>query len=144
MELVAPAGPVYQAGTLSGNPLAMAAGIATLRALGEPGAWDDATRAAAPLLQGLGDAAAEHGVQVQDHRLGTMLGLFFTDGPVTTWEQARRADTERFAAFHRAMLERGVYGPPSQFEAWFLSTAHGDAEVEHTLAAAREAFASVR
>jgi glutamate-1-semialdehyde 2,1-aminomutase len=144
MELVAPAGPVYQAGTLSGNPLAMAAGIATLRALSEPGGWDEATRAAGPLLQGLGDAAAEHGVQVQAHRLGTMLGLFFADGPVTTWEQAGRADTERFAAFHRAMLERGVYVPPSQFEAWFLSTAHGDAEVEHTLAAARETFASVR
>jgi glutamate-1-semialdehyde 2,1-aminomutase len=144
MELVAPAGPVYQAGTLSGSPLAMAAGIATLRALGQPGGWDEAARAAAPLLHGLGEAAAERGVQIQTNVLGTMLGLFFADEPVTSWEQARGADTERFAAFHRAMLDRGVYLPPSQFEAWFVSTAHGDAEVEHTLAAAREAFASIR
>jgi glutamate-1-semialdehyde 2,1-aminomutase len=143
MELVAPAGPVYQAGTLSGNPLAMAAGIETLRVLGEPGVWDRIARAGERLYDGVGDAAAETGVAGQPTRAGTMFGFFFTESPVRSWEDAVRADTDRFAAFHRAMLERGVYLPPSQFEAWFLSGAHGDAEIDTTIGAARDAFASL-
>ena len=144
MGLVAPAGPVYQAGTLSGNPLAMAAGIATLRALAEDGAWDAAARAAERLVEGLGAAAAEAGVAGHATLAGTMAGFFFADGPIGGWEDAKLADTSRFAAFHGAMLERGVYLPPSQFEAWFLSSAHGDDEVDATVSAAAGAFASLR
>jgi glutamate-1-semialdehyde 2,1-aminomutase len=144
MELVAPAGPVYQAGTLSGNPLAMAAGIETLRGLGEPGVWEGISRAGQRLCDGLGDAAAAAGIAGRAERAGTMLGFVFSDTPIGSWEDAKQhADTARFAAFHCAMLERGVYLPPSQFEAWFLSSAHGDAEVDTTIAAAREAFAAL-
>ena len=143
MELVAPAGPVYQAGTLSGNPLAMAAGIATLQGLADDGAWEAAERAAVRLETGLGDAAVEAGVVGHATRAGTMLGFFFAEPPVRSWEDAKGADTARFAAFHRAMLERGVYLPPSQFEAWFLSGAHSDEEIDTTVAAAADAFASL-
>jgi glutamate-1-semialdehyde 2,1-aminomutase len=144
MELVAPAGPVYQAGTLSGNPLAMTAGIETLRALAEPGVWDGIVHAGERLFEGIGDAAAGAGVAGQPCRAGTMFGFFFTETPIRSVEDARaHADTQRFAAFHRAMLERGIFLPPSQFEAWFLSSAHGDAEIDATVAAATEAFASV-
>ena len=141
MELVAPEGPVYQAGTLSGNPLAMTAGIATLRGLREPRVWEHLEEVGGRLVSGLEGAAAAAGATVQVVRAGTMLGLFFTDSPVRSWEDAKRVDTERFASFHRAMLERGVYLPPSEFETWFLSTAHGEEEIETTIAAAREAFA---
>ncbi len=142
MELVAPAGPVYQAGTLSGSPLAMTAGIETLRELGEPGVWEGIVRVGERLLAGLGDAAGEAGVAAQPTQVGTMFGLFFAESPIRSWEEAKLADTERFAVFHRTMLERGVYLAPSQFEAWFLSTVHGDTEIDATIAAAREAFAS--
>jgi len=144
MELVSPAGPVYQAGTLSGNPLAMTAGIETLRELGEPGVWEGAVRAGERLCTGLRDGAAGAGVATQAAQLGTMLGFFFSESAIESWVDARRADTARFAAFHRAMLERGVYLAPSQFEAWFLSTVHGDDEIDTTIAAARDAFASLR
>jgi glutamate-1-semialdehyde 2,1-aminomutase len=143
MELVAPAGPVYQAGTLSGNPLAMTAGIETLRAIAEPGVWESVQDAAERLFAGLGDAAADAGVSGQPAQAGTMFGFFFTETPVRSWEDAKRVDTERFAAFHRRMLERGIYLPPSQFEAWFLSTAHGVAEIDATIAAAAGAFAAL-
>ncbi len=143
MELVAPAGRVYQAGTLSGNPLAMTAGIETLRVLHEDGVWDGLERAAERLVDGLGGAAREAGVPVQLARAGSMIGIFFAGRPVRSWDNAKRADTERFSAFHRAMLERGVYLAPSQFEAGFLSTAHGDQELEATIAAARQAFGSL-
>jgi glutamate-1-semialdehyde 2,1-aminomutase len=143
MELVAPAGPVYQAGTLSGNPLAMTAGIETLRTLTEPGVWDGIVRAGERLFAGLGDAAAEAGVAGQPTHAGTMFGFFFTESPIRSWDDAKQADTARFAAFHRGMLERGVYLAPSQFEAWFLSTAHGDDEIDATIAAAAETFASL-
>ena len=139
MELVAPAGPVYQAGTLSGNPLAMTAGIETLRVLAEPGVWDDLERAGARLEAGL--RTLGEGVQVA--RAGTMFGLSFADAPVTSWNTAKVADTGRFAGFHATMLERGVYLAPSQFEAGFLSTAHGEAEIDATIDAARDALASV-
>jgi len=144
MEHVAPSGPVYQAGTLSGNPLAMTAGIETLRVLGEPDVWDGAARAAERLHDGLRHAAAEAGMAGQPTHMGTMLGFFFSEKPIRTWTDAELyADRKRFAAFHAAMLERGVYLPPSQFEAWFLSSAHGDAEIDATIAAAREALASL-
>jgi glutamate-1-semialdehyde 2,1-aminomutase len=140
MELVAPAGPVYQAGTLSGNPLAMAAGAETLRVLAEPGTWEGLERVGARLEAGLAEAATAAPVPVQAARVGTMIGLFFAAAPPTSWEEAKRADTERFAAFHRALLGRGVYLAPSQFEAGFLSTAHGDAEIDATVAAVRDAL----
>jgi glutamate-1-semialdehyde 2,1-aminomutase len=139
MELVAPAGPVYQAGTLSGNPLAMTAGIETLRVLSEPGVCDALERASERLVSGL----AALGAPVRLARAGSMFGLFFADHPVTSWETARSADTERFARFHRAMLDRGVYLAPSQFEAGFVSTAHGDSELDATIEAARAAFAQL-
>jgi glutamate-1-semialdehyde 2,1-aminomutase len=139
MELVAPAGPVYQAGTLSGNPLAMTAGIETLRALAEPGIWEALEHAGERLLGGL----EALGGPVQLARVGTMFGIFFADDPVTSWESAKTADTDRYARFHHALLERGVYLAPSQFEAGFLSTAHGEAEIAATLDAARDAFAAL-
>jgi glutamate-1-semialdehyde 2,1-aminomutase len=143
MELVAPAGPVYQAGTLSGNPLAMTAGIETLRALGVSGLWDGVADAAERLCTGIGAAAADAGVAGQPTRAGTMLGFFFTETPIRSWDDARHVETDRFAAFHRGMLERGVYLPPSQFEAWFLSTEHGAAEIDATVQAAASAFATL-
>jgi glutamate-1-semialdehyde 2,1-aminomutase len=143
MELVAPAGPVYQAGTLSGNPLAMTAGIVTLQALREPGVWDGIMRSGERLFLGIGDAAADADVAGQPTHAGTMFGFFFTDVPVRTWEGVQQVDTERFARFHREMLERGVYLPPSQFEVWFLSTAHGEAEIDATIAAARAVFSAL-
>jgi glutamate-1-semialdehyde 2,1-aminomutase len=138
MELVAPAGPVYQAGTLSGNPLAMTAGIETLRVLAEPGVWDGLERTTERLASGLASLSSS----VQVARAGSMFGLAFTDAPVTSWDDAATADTRRFAAFHSAMLERGVYLAPSQFEAGFVSTVHGDAEIDGTLEAAAEALAA--
>jgi len=138
MELVAPAGPVYQAGTLSGNPLAMTAGIETLRVLAEPGVWDELERVAGRLEDGL---RSLDGVQVA--RAGSMFGLFFADEPVTSWDTARVADTRRFGAFHRAMLDRGIYLAPSQFEAGFVSTVHGDAEIDATITAASEVLAAI-
>lgn len=140
MELIAPQGPVYQAGTLSGNPLAMAAGIAALDVLRDPALWRALDRAGDRLVSGLTEAARDAGVAVQCLRVGAMLGLFFNEQPVTDWESASRSDVARFAKYHAAMLERGVYLPPSQFEASFLSTAHGDAEIDRTVEAAREAF----
>jgi glutamate-1-semialdehyde 2,1-aminomutase len=136
MELVAPAGPVYQAGTLSGNPLAMTAGIETLRVIAEPGVWESLEQATERLVSGL--TALQAPVQLAS--VGSMWGIFFTDGPVRTWEDAKRADTARFADFHAAMLERGVYLAPSQFEAAFVSTAHGDAEIDATIASAHDAL----
>ena len=141
MELVAPAGPVYQAGTLSGNPLAMTAGIATLRALGEPGVWDGLERAAERLAAGLRRGRSCGGRRRAGRTGGVdVRPLLRRRARSRTGTDAEAADTARFAAFHRAMLERGVYLAPSQFEAGFVSTAHGDAEIDATLAAAREAF----
>lgn len=143
MELVAPAGPVYQAGTLSGNPLAMAAGIATLEALSRPGVWDGIARTAEALERRLAAAASAAGVRVRINRVGTMLTLFFTSHPVIDYATAKASDTTRFARFFRALLEAGVYWVPSQFEAAFLSAAHGPTELDATEAAARRAFAAV-
>ena len=143
MELVAPAGPVYQAGTLSGNPLAMAAGIATLTALREEGVWDLAAGAARALVEGIGEAAKRAGIPVQLPCVGTMFSCFFTEEPVVDWETASGCDTKRFAKVFHGLLERGVYLPPSQFEACFLSTAHTDREITHTVEAFDEVFQSL-
>jgi glutamate-1-semialdehyde 2,1-aminomutase len=140
MQLIAPLGPVYQAGTLSGNPLAMAAGATTLRLLGRPGVYERLEASSARLHEGLLAAARAAGVPVQGGRAGSMMTLFFTDRPVTDYESARTSNTARFARFHRAMLEQGIYLPPSQFEAIFVSTAHGEAEIDRTIAAAHAAM----
>ena len=144
MDLVAPAGPVYQAGTLSGNPLAMAAGIATLTALKQPGLWQQLEAATATLVAGVGAAARDAGVPVQQTRVGTMFCTFFSDQPVYDWQTVAQSDTDRFARFFRALLAHGVYLPPSQYEACFLSTAHGADEIARTLTAAERAFEAVR
>jgi glutamate-1-semialdehyde 2,1-aminomutase len=140
MQLVAPAGSVYQAGTLSGNPVAMAAGIATLQRLGTPGTWDAIHATATELCHGLKDVARQAGVSLQVHQAGTMLCAFFSDAPVTNWSSAARSDTRRFATFFHALLDRGVYLPPSQFETWFVSSAHGDKEINATLDAVAAAL----
>jgi glutamate-1-semialdehyde 2,1-aminomutase len=136
MERIAPAGDVYQAGTLSGNPLATAAGLATLRLLDES-AYDRLEQLTCTLAEGLDRAAAEAGVPVQVTWTTGLLTLFFSSEPVHDYEAAKRCDTERYGAFCRAMLESGVYLPPSQFEAWFPSLVHSDAHVERTVDAAR-------
>ena len=140
MQMIAPSGPVYQAGTLSGNPLAMAAGIATLRVLARPGVWAALERRAEVLCQGLGRAAAAAGVPYVQTRAGTMFCGFFAASPVTDYATARRSDTAAYARFFHAMLAAGVYLAPSQFEAAFLSTAHGDEEIAATVAAAEKGF----
>jgi len=144
MQLVAPAGPVYQAGTLSGNPLAMAAGIATLDELLRPGVWEGIDRSAAGLAQRLESAARAARVPVVVNRAGTMLTVFFSDAPVTDWASAKHADTTRFARFFRTLLDAGVYWVPAQFEAAFLSAAHGPAELDRTEAALELAFKAAR
>jgi len=140
MQLVAPAGPMYQAGTLAGNPLAMTAGIETLKELDRPEVWDALEARAAKLVAGLSAAAEEARMRVITNRVGTMFTTFFTDRAVTNWASAKSSDTKKFGAYFRAMLEQGVYLAPSQFEAAFLSTAHGDAEIEATVQAAARAF----
>ncbi|MGH7614765.1 MAG: glutamate-1-semialdehyde 2,1-aminomutase [Gemmatimonadales bacterium] len=144
MELIAPAGPVYQAGTLSGNPLAMTAGIATLTELARPGVWEGIDRATEQLADRLAAAGRAARVPLVVNRAGAMLTAFFTSAPVTDWASARASDTARFARFFVAMLAEGVYWVPSQFEAAFLSAAHGPAELDLTEAAARRAFAAVK
>ena len=140
MEMVAPVGPMYQAGTLSGNPLAMTAGITTLRVLQEAGIWEEMEKAGEKLLTGLRAAAEAAGTAIVANRVGTMFGFFFSEHPVTDWQTASEADTRRFAAYFRAMLANGVYVAPSQFEAGFLSSAHGPEEIDRTLTAAASAF----
>jgi glutamate-1-semialdehyde 2,1-aminomutase len=139
MDLVAPSGPVYQAGTLSGNPLAMTAGLWALENLSAK-LYGDMAKLAAGLATGLADAARATGVPLQVNAFGSLLTPFFTDRPVRDFESAMTADTARYGAFHRAMLERGIYLPPSQFEAWFLSGAHTTRHVEKTIRAAGGAF----
>lgn len=139
MELVAPCGPVYQAGTLSGNPVAMAAGLAQLRWLKEH-AWiyDDLADKAAVLAQGLRKIAAAAGVPMQVNQIGSLLSPFFTAGPVTNAAQAKSSDTEAYARYFSGMLQRGIYLAPAQFEAMFLSDAHSREDIERTLCAAEE------
>ena len=136
MELVAPVGAVYQAGTLSGNPMAMAAGIVTLRTLSNEGVYGALDQITDRLTDGLLALARQAEIDVQLNRIGSMFTLCFTDAPVTDYTSAKRADVDRYGRFFRAMLERGVYLPPSQFEACFLSLAHLEGDIEQTLTAA--------
>jgi glutamate-1-semialdehyde 2,1-aminomutase len=142
MDLLAPLGPVYQAGTLSGNPLAMAAGLATISHLQANAAeiYPRISATARAVASGVAHEAQLANIAVSLHGVGSMWTWFFTYGPVTNYEQAAKCDTAAFARFHRGMLDRGVWLPPSQFEAAFLGTAHGEAEVAATIAAARGAF----
>ncbi len=144
MDQLAPLGPVYQAGTLSGNPLAMAAGLATITYLQEheKDVYPKLERMAAAVFDGVSQEAQKAGVVLCGNRASSMWTWFFTGGPVTNYEQAAKSDTTAFARFHRGMLDRGVWLPPSQFEAAFISYAHTDADVQATVAAAREVFAS--
>jgi glutamate-1-semialdehyde 2,1-aminomutase len=143
MERLSPLGPIYQAGTLSGNPLAMAAGTATLRALREPGVYERLDAAGARFIEGLDDVFERHGVPHQTGARGSMVGFFFTDQPVVDLASAKTADTAFYARFFHAMLNRGVYLAPSQFEAGFLSLAHEDADIDATIAAADDAIVSL-
>jgi glutamate-1-semialdehyde 2,1-aminomutase len=141
MSWVAPQGPVYQAGTLSGNPLAVAAGIATLQALKKPGAYSQLEERTARLEEGLRDAALGTGAIVQINRVGSMFTVFFTSTKVTDYQTARTSNTERYGRFFHALLDRGVYLAPSQFEACFVSLAHTRKDIDATARAAAEAFA---
>ncbi|AFL87312.1 glutamate-1-semialdehyde-2,1-aminomutase [Terriglobus roseus DSM 18391] len=145
MNLLAPLGPVYQAGTLSGNPLAMAAGITTLQALLDGGDdfYDALAEVTSRIAHGVMDEAKKAGIPLCMAGVGSMFTWFFQSGPVHNFEDAAKSDTQRFGQFHRGMLERGVWLPPSQYEAAFVSAVHGDAEIEATVAAAREVFATL-
>ena len=143
MEMISPLGPVYQAGTLSGNPLAMRAGLATLPQLEAPGFYAALDAKAQRLADGLRSALAEARVPGQINRVGPLLTLFFSDRPVRDYAAAKKSDTARFAAFFREMLNRGVLLPPSQFEALFVSAAHSDADIDATIAAARASLAAI-
>jgi len=140
MEKVAPAGPMYQAGTLSGNPLAMTAGIETMKILKQPGSYEQLDSMTSKLINGILDAAREEGHVVCGGHISGMFGFFFTEGPVKCFADAAKSDTEKFARWHRGMLQRGVYLAPSQYEAGFMSLAHSEADVDFTIAAAKEVF----
>jgi glutamate-1-semialdehyde 2,1-aminomutase len=142
MDQLAPLGPVYQAGTLSGNPLAMAAGLKTMEILGRPGAYQRLEALSARLADGLAAAARAAGVPACLNRVGSMLTLFFADGPITDYASAKRADTKQFASFFRGMRERGVFLPPSQYEAMFVSLAHSEADIDHVIEAARASLSA--
>jgi glutamate-1-semialdehyde 2,1-aminomutase len=140
METVAPAGPMYQAGTLSGNPLAMTAGIETLKVLRQPGVFAEIEQKAARLGEGIGEAAEEASVPIFQTRVGTMFSNFFTSEPVIDYDTSKTSNTDRFGRYFHAMLEGGVYIAPSQFEAGFISLAHSDEDIDQTVQAARRAF----
>ena len=140
MDLVAPAGPVYQAGTLSGNPLAMAAGSKTLEILSRPGVYETLETRSAKLESGLKAEAIRSGIALTLNRAGSMFTPFFNHGPVINYTSAKKSDTAAFGRFFHSLLDQGIYLPPSQFEAAFVSTAHSDADIEQTISAAGEAF----
>jgi glutamate-1-semialdehyde 2,1-aminomutase len=141
MRHLAPLGPVYQAGTLSGNPLAMAAGLKALELLARPGTYERLERLGQRLGDGLAAAARDAGVPACVNRVGSLVTLFFAPGPITDYASAKTADTARYGSFFRKMRDRGVFLPPSQFEAMFLSLAHTDEDLETILAAARASIA---
>jgi glutamate-1-semialdehyde 2,1-aminomutase len=143
MSMVAPAGPMYQAGTLSGNPLAMTAGIKTLELLQKPGTYEYLDKITKKLADGLLQIAKETGHEACGGQISGMFGMFFTNGPVHSYEDAKKSDTAKFGRFHRGMLEHGIYLAPSQFEAGFTSIAHTDEDIEQTLAAAREVMSNL-
>jgi glutamate-1-semialdehyde 2,1-aminomutase len=143
MQMVAPAGPMYQAGTLSGNPLAMRAGIETLKKLSQPGVYDELERKAKKLVDGIVAAAKKHGIPITGDYAGGMFGWFFTDGPVRNFGDAKKADSALFGRWHRMMLERGVYLAPSMYEAGFMSCVHTDEDIDKTIAIADEVLAQL-
>jgi glutamate-1-semialdehyde 2,1-aminomutase len=142
MDLVAPLGPMYQAGTLSGNPLAMAAGVATLQTLKDKRAeiYPQLEKLSALLVDGVAGIAKDAGISMRANRVGSMFTWFFTPNAVTDWTSAAKSDTQAFARFHRAMLDQGIYLPPSQYEAAFLSAAHTETNIQETIAAARKSL----
>ena len=143
MDLIAPSGPVYQAGTLSGNPLAVTAGLATLKQLRAKGVYQKLEELSAALAKGVGEAAKKTGIPITQTRVGSMLTSFFTAGPIVDWNSAKLSDTKRYGQFFHKMLDQGVYLAPSQFEATFLSTAHTSVDIEKTIRAAHAAFKSL-
>ncbi len=143
MSMVAPSGPMYQAGTLSGNPLAMTAGIKTLELLQKPGTYEYLDRITKKLADGLLQIAKDTGHAACGGQISGMFGLFFTEGPVYSYEDAKKSDLAKFSRFHRGMLERGIYLAPSQFEAGFTSVAHTESDIEQTLAAAQDVMSSM-
>ncbi|HEY6328574.1 MAG TPA: aminotransferase class III-fold pyridoxal phosphate-dependent enzyme, partial [Blastocatellia bacterium] len=143
MEQISPLGPVYQAGTLSGNPVAMAAGLATVRLLKELNPYADLARRAARLAAALRDAAADAGAPCTVNQVGSVFTMFFNPGPVTDWTSAKVSDTAKYAAFFQAMLDEGVYLAPSQFECGFLGITHTDELIDQTIEAAKKAIGSV-
>ncbi len=143
MSQIAPEGPVYQAGTLSGNPVAMAAGLATLEQLRQPGVYDTLEKRSGRLAEGLAAAARRNGVPASFNRVGSMLGMFFTDRTVENFETAKTSDLPRFGQYYREMLDAGIYLAPSQFEACFVSLAHDDAAIEQTIQAADVSLAAL-
>ncbi|HET7840381.1 MAG TPA: glutamate-1-semialdehyde 2,1-aminomutase [Terriglobia bacterium] len=144
MDRVAPAGPVYQAGTLSGNPLAVAAGIKTLEVLRRPGTYERLEKTSNDLAAGLRSQAARAGVPLTVNRVGSMFTAFFTGGPVTDYSSAKNSDTAKFGRFFASLLDQGVYFPPSQFEAAFVSLAHSEADIDETVQKAGRAFDELR
>lgn len=140
MDLIAPSGPVYQAGTLSGNPLAVTAGLATLKQLRARGVYKRLDEQSAALAKGIGEAARKAGIPLTQTRVGSMLTAFFTSNPVVDWDTAKQSDTKRYGQFFHHMLEQGIYLAPSQFEAAFLSTAHTTRDIDQTIKAATAAF----
>jgi glutamate-1-semialdehyde 2,1-aminomutase len=143
MEQIAPSGSIYQAGTLSGNPVAMAAGIATLRELKSPGFYTQLEEKSRQLAAGLQAAADKAGRAVSVNRVGSMMGMFFTEGPVNSFADAKASDLDAFAAYYRQMLTRGIYLAPSQFEALFVSAAHSADDLQATAAAAQASLATL-
>jgi glutamate-1-semialdehyde 2,1-aminomutase len=143
MALIAPEGPIYQAGTLSGNPLAVAGGLACLKALQEAGTYERLEASTRALCEGILAEAKQRGIPMTVNRVGSMWTAFFCEGPVFDYASAKTADTARFGRFFHALLERGIYLPPSQFEAAFVSLAHGEAEVARTLDAVKQALAAL-
>jgi glutamate-1-semialdehyde 2,1-aminomutase len=143
MDLLAPSGPVYQAGTLSGNPLAVSAGLATLKQLRVRGIYERLEERSAALVKGIGEAAKKARIPLTQTRVGSMMTAFFTPGPVVDWNTAKQSDTKRYGKFFHRMLEQGIYLAPSQFEAAFLSTAHSTQDIEKTIKAAHAAFKSL-
>jgi glutamate-1-semialdehyde 2,1-aminomutase len=142
MEKVAPLGPVYQAGTLSGNPLSVAAALATLRLLGDE-VYDQLEKLSTDLEAGLHDAVARSGVAASVQRVGSMITLFFHPGPIRSWDDAKNCDTAAFGKFHQGLIQRGIYWPPAQFEAAFVGASHTEADISATVEAAAQSLSAL-